>query len=622
MLYQIADGTLTVGSRTVLSHGNFEVHGKEKIALVGSNGAGKTTLLRLIAGELTLDRDDRRQGPGILEARKVTVGMLRQQAFSDTGKTVEEELLAACPCRDTYDRERYFYEKEYDTLFTGFGFAKEDKKKRLSEFSGGEKTKIALIRLLLQKPDILLLDEPTNHLDVPAVEWLEQYLKAYDRAVVMVSHDRFFLDETAEVVYELEDGLLTRYPGNYTAYRRQKQKNLELQQKAYERYTEEKERLEQLILRFKNKPKKAAFARAKKKTLERLPEVKKPAVEGMVRLPESYEPLVPGSKRVLETDRLQIGYDKVLLEITMRIRKGQKIGILGNNGTGKTTFLKTVAGLMEPLGGSYTLGNHTTIGYFDQHSAEIVSEKRVLEHFHGVFPGLMEKDARSILAAYLFPGKDAGKKVENLSGGEKARLVLAELLESRPNFMLLDEPTNHMDIRAKERLEEAFQAYKGTMLFISHDRYFLQEVADAVLIFEDREVFYYPFGYRHYLEHCARRADGQDLSARIRSEEQALIDGMRAVPKAERHRLREVSEEEAYRDWQLRLAAEKIETAKQRLEYLLEEQAERREVFEASESFWNGAEEEPGESVGQNCFSAWEEWHVSCMEWYEIWAEE
>ena len=228
MKYEITDGTLTFGARCILSHVQFAIRGTEKIALVGPNGAGKTTLLRVIAGELSLDADDRRQGPGIVTDRDLTIGMLHQHSFADVSRTVEEELEQHAPVGDgsAFDRERFWYEKEYDTLFTGFGFEKKDKKRKLSEFSGGEQTKIGLISLLLDHPDLLLLDEPTNHLDVHTVEWLEQYLKTYDRAVVMVSHDRFFLDETAEIVYELEAGKLTRYPGNYTAYRQEKKKRL------------------------------------------------------------------------------------------------------------------------------------------------------------------------------------------------------------------------------------------------------------------------------------------------------------------------------------------------------------------------------------------------------------
>ncbi|MDU4976131.1 MAG: ATP-binding cassette domain-containing protein, partial [Hungatella hathewayi] len=258
MLYQITDGTVSAGGVTILSHINFEIRGTEKIAVAGKNGAGKTTLLRLLAGELTLDRDDKRNGPGIVTSRKLTVGMMRQQPFDDPSETVEEELLKGCPKRagtgqngsavfSEWDRERFEYEREYDILFTGFGFSKEDKKKKVSSFSGGEQTKIALIRLLLEKPDILLLDEPTNHLDLETVQWLEEYLRQYDKAVVMVSHDRFFLDRTADVIYELAGGKLTRYAGNYSAYREQKLKRIRLQKKAYESQKEELERLNSVV---------------------------------------------------------------------------------------------------------------------------------------------------------------------------------------------------------------------------------------------------------------------------------------------------------------------------------------------------------------------------------------
>ncbi|WP_312446418.1 ABC-F family ATP-binding cassette domain-containing protein, partial [Lacrimispora sp.] len=482
MLYQIKDGTVTAGGSLILSHIDFEIHGKEKIAVVGNNGAGKTTLLKLIAGELDMDRDDKREGPGITSSRKLTVGYLKQQTFEDKGRTVEEELLSSCPYGDSFAVERFEYEREYDTLFTGFGFTKEDKKKRISQFSGGEQTKIALIRHLLLKPDILLLDEPTNHLDIQATEWLEQYMEQYEKSVVMVSHDRFFLDQTASVIYELSGKRLTRYPGNYTHYREEKRKAVKIQTKAYERQQEEIKRLNDLVERFKNKPRKAAFARAKRKTIERMGQAVKPMEDDIHMFTGPLEPAFLGSKWVFEAEHLKIGYDHPLMELTMRIRRGQKIGILGPNGAGKSTFLKTVAGLIPPVSGDHSLGNQITIGYFDQHSSEIDSDKSVARHFHDLFPSLTEKEVRSILGSYLFGGKEAGKRVGLLSGGEKARLVLAELLQSRPNFLILDEPTNHMDIRAKETLESAFRAYTGTILFVSHDRYFLSRVAESVLI--------------------------------------------------------------------------------------------------------------------------------------------
>lgn len=618
MLYQISDGTVTVGGEQVLSHIDFEIRGNEKIAVAGRNGAGKTTLLRLIAGELSLDRDDRRRGPGITCARRLTVGLLGQNTVFTDSATVEEELSRACPFPDTGSMERLEYEREYDRLFTGFGFKKEDKKRRLPSFSGGEQTKLRLIRLLLEQPDILLLDEPTNHLDVETVQWLEQYMGKYGKSVVMVSHDRFFLDQMADVVYELSGKRLTRYPGNYTHYREEKLKRIRLQRKAYERQQEELKRLEGVVERFKHKPNKAAFARAKKKQMERMERVEPPEDDDVHLFTGEISPLIVGSKCVFEAEHLKLGYDRLLLEISLRIRRGQKIGLLGANGIGKTTFLKTIAGLTPPYGGEYSLGLNVTIGYFDQHSAEIQSEKTVIRHFHDLFPAMTEKEARSILGAYLFTGKETSKKVSSLSGGEKSRLVLAELLTSRPNFLVLDEPTNHMDIQARETLESAFRAYTGTILFVSHDRYFIRQVADAVLIFKNQSVMYYPFGYEHYLERVRREAAGETIAAQITARQQALVAGLKAVPRAERHRLREISTEEAYRDWRLRLAAEKMVPAGEavgRLETELEELRVR--VPEALPAL------EPAISaVSGSLAAARELWHRRCMEWWEIYSGE
>ena len=619
MLYQITEGTVSAGGNIILSHINFEIRGNEKIAVAGSNGAGKTTLLRLIAGELELDRDDKRQNCGITAARKLTIGYLKQQAFTEKERTVEEEIFSSCSFSNEFSQERFEYEREYDILFTGFGFLKSDKKKKLSEFSGGEQTKIALIRHLLLKPDILLLDEPTNHLDIQSIQWLEQYLNGYGKAVVMVSHDRFFLDQTVSVVYELSGKTLTRYPGTYTQYREEKKKRIRLQKKAYEKQQEEIKRLNDLVERFKHKPNKAAFARAKRKAADRLVPVEKPEEDEIPLFVSPLEPAVLGSKWVFESEHLKIGYDKPLAELTFRIRRGQKIGILGQNGAGKSTFLKTAAGLIPGLSGDYSLGNQITIGYFDQQSSEISSDKTVADHFHDLFPVLTEKEVRSILGSYLFGGKEAGKRVSVLSGGEKARLVLAELLQSRPNFLILDEPTNHMDIQAKETLESAFTAFTGTILFVSHDRYFLDRVAESILIFEDQSVFYYPFKYAHYLER-SRKVYGEEIAAQIKAEEQALIAGIRAVPKAERHRLKEISSEEAYTDWKMRLVTDRLLQAEDRVkeldcacEKLLMNWQESREFW--ADDGWSDAERY--ESLSQQREEAWETWTALCMEWFE-----
>lgn len=629
MLYQITDATLSVAGKNILNHVDFEISGKEKIAVVGKNGAGKTTLLRLITGELQPDRDDKRKSIAIVKSRSLTIGMLQQiQNKEELDSTIEQLLLAYCPVGDSYEKERYEYEMEYDRLFTGFGFAMEDKNKKLSMFSGGEQTKIALIRLLLMKPDILLLDEPTNHLDISAVEWLEQYMRNYEKAVVIVSHDRFFLNQVVSVVYELSDGKLTKYAGNYSTYRIEKKKRMERQRKAYERQQQEIKKQEELIERFKHKANKAAFARSRKKMLERIERIEEPLKDEVSLFTGDITPNVLGSKNVFEAEHLIIGYEKekALFELSFRLRRGQKIAILGENGAGKTTMLKTIAGLLEPLKGKCRIGNNIEIGYFDQNSAAIASDLSVLDHFTDKFPSLTEKEARSILGAYLFCGKDTFKKVKELSGGERTRLVLAEMLQSRPNFLVLDEPTNHCDIQTKETLESAFQAYQGSMLFISHDRYFVKQIADAILLIENGQVFYYPFGYDHYIEK-KKKSSGTDPAAQRTAEEQLLIDGLKNVPEAEKHRLREISTDEAFLDWKFRPVREQLDEAEAKVEKLTQQLNQAMEDWYLTEEFWDGHDLESS-SKGQNISAIRQElnqaesdWLESCLAWNDVWIE-
>lgn len=626
MLYQIKDGTVSVGGQTILSHVDFYIKEKEKIAVVGKNGAGKTTLLRLLAGELQLDRDDRRgmssgahgketackNSLGIVTSRNITIGMLRQVDSSNQDKTIEEILLESCPDRDTYSKERFDYEMEYDRLFTGFGFEKEEKSRTLGSFSGGEQTKISLIKLLLEKPDLLLLDEPTNHLDMKTVEWLEDYLINYPKAVVMVSHDRAFLDAVATGVYELENGSLHRYAGNYTQYRQQKLKNLQIQRKAYERQQAEIAHNNELIDKFKHKPKKAAFARSRKTMLARMKLIEKPVEDEAHIFTGNIEPQFPGGKWVYEAKKLKIGYDgRALLELSLRIRRGQKIAVIGDNGIGKSTFLKTVAGLIPPIKGTSQLGSNLLVGYFDQQSALIDSEKTVRDHFHELFPALVEKELRKTLGMYLFGGANASKRISSLSGGEKSRLVLAELLTGRPNLMILDEPTNHMDIPAKETLESAFKAYTGTMLFVSHDRYFIKQVADAILVFENDKVMYYPFGYDHYISRLKASKDG-NLPALMQAKDAAMVEALAAVPKRERHETRQLSTDEAYLEWKLALAAEPVMKAAEEAEKVYEELCE-------AESELN---EENVDKLRLQYEKVADSWTNECTKWYDIYLDE
>lgn len=603
MLYQISNGTVSAGGQTILSHIDFYIKGKEKIAIVGKNGAGKTTILRLIAGELDLDRDDKRNSPGITRSRDISIGFFHQNISFDMTKTVDEIMMEGFGEEELFSRDAFSYRARFDKLLTGFGFDKNIKKKEISDFSGGEQTKIALINLLLKKPDLLLLDEPTNHLDIKTVEWLEEYLNDYEGAVIIVSHDRFFLDNVVDAVYELENHTLTRYAGSYTQFRMQKQKDYDVKMKAYLRQQAELARLQELIEKFRHKPNKASFARSRKSIIERTEKIDRPSEDNVHIFTGEIDPLVPGSKWVFEAEHLKIGYDEVLFEISLRLKRGQKIGIIGDNGVGKTTFLKVVAGLEEPMDGRFSLGNNTCMGYFDQHSANISSAKSVVEHFHELFPAMAEKDVRKTLGEYLFSGEAAAKKIDDLSGGEKARLILCELLTSRPNFMVLDEPTNHMDIQAKETLESAFRAYKGSMLFVSHDRYFVSRVADAIIVIEQNKAYYYPFGYAHYIER-KKKGDGNSIAAMVEAENQAMVAGLHAVPEPEKHRLREIGTQEAYIDWQLRLADEPLDEAR---DYVAM-------IWESYESIKSEAEYE---SWKKALSSACDIWTDECLKWYD-----
>ena len=456
------------------------------------------------------------------------------------------------------------------------------------------------------------MDEPTNHLDMKTVEWLEDYLINYPKAVVMVSHDRAFLDAVAGAVYELENGSLHRYAGNYTQYRQQKLKNLQIQRKAYERQQAEIAHNNELIEKFKHKPKKAAFARSRKTMLARMKLIEKPVEDEAHIFTGNIEPQFSGGKWVYEAKELKIGYDgRALLELSLRIRRGQKIAVIGDNGIGKSTFLKTVAGLIPPIKGTSQLGSNLLVGYFDQQSALIDSDKTVRDHFHELFPALVEKDLRKTLGMYLFGGANASKRISSLSGGEKSRLVLAELLTGRPNLMILDEPTNHMDIPAKETLESAFKAYTGTMLFVSHDRYFIKQVADAILVFENDKVMYYPFGYDHYISRLKASQDG-NLPALMQAKDAAMVEALAAVPKRERHETRQLSTDEAYLEWKLTLAAEPMMKAADEAEKVYEELCE-------AESELN---EENVDKLRLQYEKVADSWTNECTKWYDIYLDE
>lgn len=531
MLYQIANGAVRFADKTVLEHINFEIRNTEKIAVVGRNGCGKTTLLKLIAGEVDLDKRDSDEDIFIAKAGNPEIAYLRQIAFEDPNLSMEKEIRKVFApiekMRDELEQRAkelevnysekevktytnmqehfesiggYFYEKEYEMLIQKFGFSEEDKKKPLNEFSGGQQTKIAFIKLLLSKPDILLLDEPTNHLDVETIEWLETYIKNYPKAVVVVSHDRMFLDKVADVVYEIEYHTAKRYPGNYSDFVVRKRENYEKQLKDYTLQQKEIKRLETIVEKFKNKPTKVAMTRSKLKAIEHMDKVEKPDKYDSKTFHAHFQPEVETGNDVLFVQDLQIGYDTPLSTVTIDIKKGDKIGILGGNGLGKSTFLKTIVGQIPGLGGSFRYGTNVQIGYFDQQMAQYTSKKTVVDDFWDEFPELTQTEVRNMLGAFLFSGDDVFKTVDMLSGGEKVRLALCKILKRRPNVLILDEPTNHMDVVGKETLESMLKEYKGTVIFVSHDRYFIKQVSNRLLFFEAGLTTEYQFGYEQYME--------------------------------------------------------------------------------------------------------------------------
>lgn len=538
MLYQISNGAVAFGDDVILHSIDFEIRNTEKIAIVGRNGCGKTTLLKLISGEVEMEKLDSDESAFIAKAGNPEIGYLKQIAFDDPDVTLEQEVRkcfvkmderkaelarAAAELEHDYSDEKvarytameeafkddggYYYEKEYEVMIRKFGFSDDERKKPIRDFSGGQQTKIEFIKLLLSKPDILLLDEPTNHLDVTTIEWLEGYLKSYPKAVVVVSHDRMFLDNVVDVVYEIEYGTARRYPGNYTNFIARKKENYDKQMKDYIAQQKEIERLQRMVTRFKGKPTKTSMAQSKQKAIDRMVIIEAPDKYDNKTFHANFQPEKETGNDVLYTSELAIGYDHPLSVVSLDLKRGEKLGILGGNGLGKSTFLKTIVGKIPALSGEYRFGTNVQIGYFDQQMAMYTSNKTVLDDFWDEYPNLTETEARNALGAFLFSGEDVFKNVNMLSGGEKVRLALCKILKTRPNVLVLDEPTNHMDIVGKETLESMLKDYKGTLIFVSHDRYFVKKVATQLLVFEDGTTNLYQFGYEQYQEKLDREAE-------------------------------------------------------------------------------------------------------------------
>lgn len=513
----------------VIYQADFVIHENEKIALIGRNGCGKTTLLKVLTGEVEYQKGEDDAPYGIFTSGNPVIGFLKQTSNDDKAKTMFDEILDAysslikiekdmesaledlqndsCDQNvrrysrlcEQFEREGgYTYKKEYLTAVKKFGFSNEDMQKPLCEFSGGQRTKISLLKLLLSKPDVLLLDEPTNHLDLEAIEWLENYLCAYKKSCVIVSHDRMFLDKIVNVVYEIEYGETKRYQGNYTSFTAQKQQVYDKALKDSIMRKKEIDRLSALVERFRYKANKAAMAQAKLKQIERIGEVGTPSNFDTATFKSNFQPERETVEKAVVLDKLVFGYDKPLGQINTIIKRGDKVGIIGQNGCGKSTLVKTIVHKIKALDGSATFGLHAQVGYFDQTSTQSFSTLTVLEDFQNEFPMLSNTEARSALGAFMLSGDDVFKRICDLSGGEKVRLALCKILRKKPNILILDEPTNHMDIIGKETLERLLSNYTGTVITVSHDRYFVNRVCNRLIVFDGGKVELFDGKYSDY----------------------------------------------------------------------------------------------------------------------------
>mgnify|MGYP004532631433 CR=1 FL=1 len=525
--------SVSFGENTVLNGINFVVNDNDKIALIGRNGCGKSTLIKVITGEQEIDNTlDGDNGNKIEKIGSFKIGQVKQITFDDENESLEGEILKAYSnilnvkkqmeelekilennsteklCEkytklcEEYDRiGGYTYKIEYNKALKNFGFSEEDKHKKIGEFSGGQRTKIALIKLLLSKPDMLILDEPTNHLDILAIEWLEKYLQDYKKAIIVVSHDRAFLDKFVNVVYEIERGKITRYVGNYTKFVKDKELAYQKQLKEYNAYKQEVNRLQNLVDRFRYKATKASMAQSKIKQIDRIEVVEKPESADMKAFSANIEPNRESSTLVLRAEDLVIGYDKPLATLNFRLNKGDRLGIVGGNGIGKSTLLRTIMERVEPLGGKLIFGTNLDIGYFDQQTVTSnIENQTILNNYLDAFPQLSNGEARSDLGAFMFTQEEVYKNMQDLSGGELVRLALCKIFKKHPNFLILDEPTNHLDIVGKEALENLLLKYKGTILFVSHDRYFVNKLATSLIKFENGKAEFIKSTYQELKE--------------------------------------------------------------------------------------------------------------------------
>ena len=502
----------------VLKEVSFHINEREKAAIVGINGAGKSTLLKIIMNEMSADSGE------VFLAKGATIGYLAQHQNIDTELTIFDVMLEVKKdilelsdkmrsleaiyedySRVTHEFELkngYAYKSEITGILKGLGFDEEDFNRKVNTLSGGQKTRAYLARLLLSKPDIILLDEPTNHLDMKAIGWLETYLKNFNGAVLIVAHDRYFLDGVAEKIIELNNCKATTFMGNYTDYANKKKALREAELKAYLNQQKEIAHQEAVIdkLRSFNREKSIKRAESREKMLDKIEKVDKPTeIDASMKI--SLKPHKESGKDVLNVENLTKSFDEVLFEnINFEIKRGERVAIIGGNGTGKTTLLKIINGILPADSGNVKLGTNVEIGYYDQEHQVLDLNKNLFDEISDAYPYLNNTEIRNVLASFLFTKDDVFKLIGSLSGGEKGRVSLAKLMLSEANFLLLDEPTNHLDITSKEILEDALNNYEGTVLYVCHDRYFINKTATRILDLTNKQLLNYIGNYDYYLE--------------------------------------------------------------------------------------------------------------------------
>lgn len=528
MYLKITNGSIEINNKVILEDINFLIKNNEKVGLVGRNGSGKTTLLKGITGQIPFTNGYDKLH---IEKDRFKIGYVSQENLTDPDTLLidyirssyreiinieknleslekemsnsykEETLIKYNELLESYEfLGGYTYKKEYITALNKFGFNTDVYNKKISEFSGGELTKLSLLKLLLSRPDLLILDEPTNHLDITAIEWLENYLKEYKNNIILVSHDRMFLDSICNIIYLIEYGTTKKYVGNYTSYIKQREEEYIKALKDYNRQKKEIKRLEELVDRFRYKPTKAKMAMSKLKQIEKMVKIEKPETFDKKTFKINFNPTTTSYKDVLKLKNLSVGYTKEFFNIDLNLEREDKLGIIGDNGIGKSTLIKTITGVIPHIKGKVILGQNVKYAYFSQQLENLNKENTIYDEIKNTFNEMTPLEVRTLLGNFNFKGDDVFKQIKDLSGGEKVRVSLCKILNSKPNLLILDEPTNHLDLINKETIESLLNDYKGTLIIVSHDRYLINKVCTKLLVIEKNKTTLYNYGYKEYLE--------------------------------------------------------------------------------------------------------------------------